>query len=123
MFICRGIRGATTATDNSKDSILSATTELLMELEDTNGIDPDFISAIWLTTSPDLTAEFPAVAARRMGWTQVPLLCGHEMDVPDALPKCIRVLILFNTEKSSQEITHIYLREAVNLRKRGTSDT
>ena len=123
MFICRGIRGATTASDNSKNAILSATTELLTELEQTNGIDPDFIAGIWLTTSPDLNAEFPAVAARTMGWTQVPLLCGHEMNVPDALSKCIRVLILFNTEKSSQEINHVYLREAVNLRKRGTSDT
>ena len=70
----------------------------------------------------DINAEFPAVAARHIGWTQVALMCGHEMDVPDAQPRCIRVLVLLNTEKSQSDIQNVYLREAVNLRSRGIND-
>ena len=118
-FMCRGIRGAITAESNTKENILAATTELLKELVEVNNVDKNDVAALFLTTSPDLNAEFPAVAARQMGWELVPLLCGHEMAVPDSLGKCIRVLILINTEKRPDEINHIYLRDAVNLRKRG----
>ena len=77
---------------------------------------------MFFTTTRDINAEFPAVAARHIGWTQVALMCGHEMDVPDAQPRCIRVLVLLNTEKSQSDIQNVYLREAVNLRSRGIND-
>jgi chorismate mutase len=122
MLVCRGIRGATTAEDNTKEAILSATRELLERLVEANGIKEEQIAAAFFTTTQDLNAEFPAVAARQMGWSNVALLCGHEMAVPDGLPRCIRVLILVNTDKGPQELTHIYLREARNLRSRGMGD-
>lgn len=119
-MLCRGIRGATTATANTKEAILEATAELLQELTAANDIDPDYIAGVWLTTTPDLNVEFPAVAARTvMGWTQAALISGHEMAVPDATERCIRVLILVNTEKRPEEINFVYLRGAVNLRNRG----
>ena len=120
-LMCRGIRGATTAEANTQQAILGATRELLEGLVTANTINPEDVAALFLTTSPDLNAEFPAVAARQMGWTQVALLCSHEMRVPDGLGKCIRALILVNTEKRPDELEHIYLRGAVNLRNRGTT--
>lgn len=116
---CRGIRGATTADANTKEAILKATSELLGELAKANSFKLEDVAAVLLTTSPDLNAEFPAVAARQMGWDSVALLCGHEMAVPDATPGCIRVLILVNTEKRPQELVHLYLKGAKNLRSRG----
>ena len=119
----RGIRGATTADANTREAILDATRELLEGLVDANGIVADDIAAVHLTTTRDLNAAFPAVAARKyMGWDYVALMCGHEMDVPDAQPRCIRVLILVNTDKSPREITNIYLRDAVNLRDRAVGE-
>ena len=119
----RGIRGATTAVANTKEAILEATGELLRRLVDANDVEPDDVAAVTFTTTRDLNAEFPAVAAReQMGWEYVALMCGHEMDVPDAQPHCIRVLMLVNTEKSAQEISNVYLRGAVNLRDRGVGD-
>ncbi len=115
----RGIRGATTATGNTREAILEATKELLEKLIEANDIALDDIAAAILTTTPDLNAEFPAVAARQMGWTYVPLLCGHEMNIPDAQPRCIRALILVNTDKTPQDIVPVYLRDAINLRARG----
>ena len=116
---CRGIRGATTVTENTKDAILSGTTELLERLVDENDIQREQLAAAIFTTTRDLNAEFPAVAARQLGWTDVALLCSHEMDVPNALPSCIRVLLLVNTDKSPQELVNLYLRGAKNLRSRG----
>ena len=116
---CRGIRGATTVTENTRDAILSGTTELLERLVEENGIQREQLAAAIFTTTRDLNAEFPAVAARQMGWTDVALLCSHEMDVPNALPSCIRVLLLVNTTKSPQELVNLYLRGAKNLRSRG----
>ena len=118
-LVCRGIRGATTVTENTKDAILSGTTELLERLVDENGIQREQLAAAIFTTTWDLNAEFPAVAARQLGWTDVALLCSHEMDVPNALPSCIRVLLLVNTDKSPQDLANVYLREAKNLRSRG----
>ena len=115
----RGIRGATTATENTKESILETTTELLLELIRSNQIQTDDIAFAYFSTTSDLTAEFPTVAARRLGWEFVALMNGHEMQVPDAQPQCIRVLIVVNTEKSAQEIVNVYLRNAKNLRARG----
>ncbi|MCH8206370.1 MAG: chorismate mutase [Chloroflexi bacterium] len=115
----RGIRGATTADSNTRDSILDATSEMLARLVEANDLAVDDVAAAHFTTTRDLNAEFPAVAARRMGWNDVALLCGHEMAVPDAQARCIRVLVLVNTEKSPQELSNVYLRGAVNLKARG----
>ncbi len=115
----RGIRGATTAEDNSKQAIVSATKEMLERLVEANDLDVDDVASAVFSTTPDLTAEFPAVAARQIGWTYVALMCGHEMAVPDAQDRCIRVLVLVNTDKSARELTNVYLRDAANLRARG----
>jgi chorismate mutase len=113
----RGVRGATTVPANTRDAILDATAELLDEMVAVNGIDVDDLAAIHFTTSPDLNVEFPAVAAReRLGWDYVPLMNGHEMGRPGALTRCIRILMLWNTEKAQRDIRHVYLREAVALR-------
>ena len=118
----RGIRGATTADSNTQEAIVRSTVELLQELIKANDIVVDDIVAAIFTTTTDLNAEFPAVAARRIGWKHVALLCSHEMNVPDAQSHCIRVLILVNTDKPAKEITNLYLKEAANLRDRGTQD-
>ena len=118
MMRVRGVRGATTAGANERGAIIDATEELLRKMVDENGIDPEDLAAVQFTTSPDLVAEFPAVAAReRLGWVYVPLLNSHEMSVSHAQARCIRALMLWNTEKSQREVRHVYLRDAVNLRK------
>lgn len=119
----RGVRGATTVTKNTKEEILDATRELLTAMVEANDILNDDIASAWLTTTPDVYAEFPAVAARLLGWTQVPLMNSHEMSVPGMLPMCIRVLLHLNTEKGPHDIRHIYLREASRLRPDLTSST
>ena len=116
---CRGIRGATTVESNTKEAIVAGTKELLHELIEANDIQQEQVATVIFTTTRDLNAEFPAVAARQIGWTDVALLCSHEMDVPDALPSCIRILLLVNTERPPQELSNVYLRGAVNLRARG----
>ena len=113
---CRGIRGATTADSNTPEAILQATTELLTELMQANGLRVEDVASAFFSTTRDLNAEFPAVAANRMGWTDVALLCGHEMDVPGSLAMCLRVLLHVNTEKEPHEIRHVYLRGAKVLR-------
>ena len=114
---CRGIRGAITVSANTRKSILAATKKLLLKMAEANKIEADDIGAILFTTTPDLDAEFPAAASRELGWPpNLALLCGHEMSVPDALPRCLRVLMLVNTEMGSDEITHVYLGEAKNLK-------
>ncbi|HEY7034822.1 MAG TPA: chorismate mutase [Thermomicrobiales bacterium] len=113
---CRGIRGATTAIANTAEDILEATDELMRVLIHLNDLEPeDVVSAIF-TTTPDLTATFPALAARNIGWTEVPLICSHEMNVPGSLQKAVRVLLHVNTIKSPQEIRHVYLKDAQQLR-------
>ena len=113
---CRGIRGAITVPDNTRDAIVTASKELLQEMIVANEVSIDDIAGILLTTTPDLNAEFPAAAARELGWSQVALICGHEMNVPGSLPQCLRILMLINTEKQAKDIVHIYLREAKQLR-------
>ena len=113
---CRGIRGATTIESNTAEDILEATTDLLEALIRLNAIVPeDVVSAIF-TTTPELTASFPAMAARGLGWTEVPLLCAHEMNVPGALGGVVRILLHINTDRTPSEIRHVYLREARALR-------
>lgn len=112
----RGVRGAITVTENSVDQVESATTELLHAMVDANQIDPADIASCWLTTTSDVNATFPAVAARKLGWLDVPLLCAHEMDVPGSLGYCIRIMFHWNTEKVQSAISHIYLKDAISLR-------
>ncbi len=113
----RGVKGATTTTGTTAEDVLVATEQLLKTLIDENGIDQDDVASVQFTTSPDLIAEFPAVAAReRIGWNDVPLMCGHEMARPGALSQCIRILILWNTDKAQNEVMHAYLNEAAKLR-------
>jgi chorismate mutase len=113
---CRGVRGATTADANTREEILKATRQLLALMIRRNGIEPEDVGSALFTTSPDLNAEFPALAARQIGWLDVPLMCGHEMNVPGAISRCIRVLLNWNTDKPQREITHIYIKNAVQLR-------
>jgi len=117
--LCRGIRGAITAEANTREAIVDATTELLQALVKANDLEPSSIAAAFFTTTQDLNAEFPALAARKMGWTNVALMCAHEMAVPDGLPMCIRVMLLVNTDKRPEELVPVYLKGAKNLRSRG----
>ena len=113
---CRGIRGATIAEENTEEAILEATTELLEHLIRVNDIKPEYIAYAMFTTTVDLNAEYPAVAARKLGWGDNALLCGHEMNVPKGLKKVIRVMVLINTDKDIKDIKHIYMKEARQLR-------
>ncbi|NLS92918.1 MAG: chorismate mutase [Planctomycetaceae bacterium] len=113
---CRGVRGATTADANNSDAILKATRELLALMIRRNGIEADDVASAIFTTTLDLDAEFPALAARQLHWSSVALMCLHELGVPDSLERCIRILIHWNTDKPADEIQHIYIKGAVNLR-------
>lgn len=123
MNFVRGIRGATTTDSNTSSGIISSTKELLTAMVGSNDIDIGDIAAIYFTTTPDLDAEFPPLAARQMGWESVALINSIEMDVPGAQPRCIRILILVNTKKSQKEIEFVYLKDAVSLRKRGVDNS
>jgi len=117
----RGIRGATTADRNDAEAIVEATGELLTELIRLNEIDAEEVAFAYFTTTSDLDAEFPALAARRLGWIDVPLLCGQELAVrmpnPRGIGQCVRVVILYNTEKRQKEMRHVYLRGAQAIRR------
>lgn len=113
---CRGVRGATTVPANEREEILTATRQLLALLIRRNGIEREDIASVIFTVTKDLDAEFPALAARQLGWSGVPLLCGYEISVPGSLPNCIRVLVHWNTEKRAAEIHHVYARDAERLR-------
>jgi chorismate mutase len=115
-MLVRGFRGATTVDANTREEILDATAELLEELVRANDIQRDHVASIIFTTTPDLNAEFPAVAARAAGWTDIALMCGHEMGVPGSLPRCVRILMHVNTELAVDQVKHIYLRGARALR-------
>lgn len=118
---CRGIRGATTVDGNSREAILAATDELLRKMIAANGLEPEEVACAFFTTTSDLDAEFPAAAARQLGWSNVALMCSKEMDVPGSLRRCLRVLVLYNTEKSASDIVHVYIRGATEL-KAGASN-
>lgn len=113
---CRGVRGATTADGNTREDILDATRQLVALMIRQNDMQPEDVCSAIFSTTPDLDAEFPALAARQLGWLEVPLLCSHEIAVPGSLPHCIRVLVNWNTEKTQKDITHIYIKDAVKLR-------
>jgi chorismate mutase len=116
MWSCRAIKGATTADSNTAEDILEATTELMRTITALNEIGPADLVSVFFTTTRDLNATFPAVAARELGLGDAPLMCAHEMDVPGALDKVVRVLVHINTTKRADEIKHVYLKRAVELR-------
>jgi chorismate mutase len=113
---CRGVRGATTAEANTSPEILKATLQLLALMIRENDIRPEDVASAIFTTTPDLDAEFPALAARQLGWFNVALMCGHELQVPGALGRCIRLLLHWNTEKPADEVVHVYIKGASKLR-------
>lgn len=112
----RGVRGATTADANTPEAITEAVMELMVELLRANDIDEEDIASVFFTSTPDLTAAFPAIGARKVGLSKVALLGMIEIDVPDAVKQCVRVLIHWNTEKSLDDLVHVYLKGAVVLR-------
>ena len=113
---CRGVRGAITVDENSREAILTGTRQLLALMIRRNGIAAEDVASAIFSVTPDLHAEFPALAARQLGWFDVPLLCTNEIAVPDSLPRCVRILVNWNTDRPQKEIAHIYLREAITLR-------
>ena len=114
----RGIRGATTVSANTREAILDATLELLTAIIDANGVRREDVASVFFSATPDLNADFPAVAAREhMGWTDIALMCGHEMDVPGSLSMCLRILMHVNTPKAASELKFVYLRGAEVLRR------
>ena len=113
----RGIRGATTVESNTREAILEAAGELLGEIIRANDIKTEDVASAYFSTTTDLNAEFPAVVARRdFGWTNIALMCGHEMDVPGSLRMCLRIMMHVNTETPQTEVCHVYLRGATVLR-------
>ena len=113
---CRGVRGATTADANTSEAILEATRQLLALMIRQNGIEPEDVASAIFTTTPDLTAEFPALAARQLGWLHVALMCGHELEVPGSLRRCVRILLHWNTDLPADQVVHVYIKEAAKLR-------
>jgi chorismate mutase len=113
---CRGVRGATTVEENTKGAIVEATRELLDRLVAANDINPEDVGSIFFTATPDLDAEFPAVAARQLGWSDAAMLCAHEMGVPGSMPMCLRIMIHWNTTRAAADIKHVYIRGAQGLR-------
>lgn len=116
VLACRGVRGATTVDSNDPEAILEATRELLYIMIRANSMHADDVASALFTTTQDIDATYPALAARQLGWYDVALMCGHEMGVPNGLQRCIRILIHWNTIRTPQEIVHVYLRDARNLR-------
>ena len=112
----RGVRGATVARENTREAILTATREMLERLVEANEMQAEDIASAFFSTTRDLNADYPAIAARQIGWTDTALMCMHEMDVPRGLPMCIRVMVHWNTDKRASEIAHVYINGAEVLR-------
>jgi len=113
---CRGVRGAVCTDANDPHAIVDATRTLLQSIVENNSIQREDVASIVFTATRDLDAAYPALGARKMGWTDVPLLCVQEMAVEGSLSQCIRVLLLWNTELAQDQIRHVYLGEARQLR-------
>lgn len=114
--VCRGVRGATTADSNTSEHILQAARQLLALMIRQNGIEPEDVASAIFTVTRDLDAEFPALAARQLGWMNTALMCSYEISVPGSLGRCIRVLVHWNTAKAADEIAHVYIKDAARLR-------
>ncbi|GAP09335.1 chorismate mutase [Bellilinea caldifistulae] len=116
-MVVRGIRGAVTVENDQPEAVLAATRRLLQAIQQANpGFEPAEAASMVFTVTPDLTSAFPAEAARQLGWTEVPMMCAQEIPVPDALPRCIRVLIHWNCDLPQSAVRHVYLGEAARLR-------
>ena len=115
-LMCRGVRGATTVESNDRDEILTATRQLLAMMIRLNEIRATDVASPIFSCTHDLNAEFPALAARQLGWLDVPLICTHEVNVPGSLPCCIRILLHWNTTKPQNDIQHVYIKGATKLR-------
>ncbi len=113
----RGIRGATTVASNEREEIIEQVTELLSAMVTENNIQTEDIGAVIFSSTPDINAAFPAAGARAMGWTEVPLFGTLEIDNPAGVPRCIRVLILWNTDLAQNDVKHIYLKGSAVLRQ------
>ena len=116
MSYIRGIRGAISVSKNTKNEMISSAMTLLREMAGLNKIKVEDIASVIFSVTKDLNAEFPAIAARKLGWKTTPLLCTYEVDVPGSLPKCIRVLMLVNSGKSQSSMKYVYLKNAKKLR-------
>jgi len=114
--VCRGVRGATTADSNTSEDILRAARQLLALMIRQNGIEPEDVASAIFTVTRDLDAEFPALAARQLGWMNTALMCSYEVSVPGSLGRCVRVLVHWNTSKTPDEIVHVYIKDAARLR-------
>jgi chorismate mutase len=112
----RAIRGAVQVAANERTAVLAGTTELVCEVMARNGLTPDDVISVLFTTTPDLTAEFPALAARKLGFQDVPLLCASEIDVPGAMPRVVRLMMHVDTPRPRSELNHVYLGGAASLR-------
>lgn len=110
------VRGAVQVDADDREQILAATAELVTEVMSRNALTTDDVISVIFTATPDLTAEFPALAARKLGFHEVPLLCASEIDVPHALPRVIRLMAHIATDRPRSEIQHVYLRGAIALR-------
>jgi chorismate mutase len=118
MFVAvRAVRGAIQVDSNAREAILDGTTQLIKEVLARNELSLDDLISVVFTATPDLTAEFPAYAARQLGFTDVPLLCATEIDVPGAMPRVLRLLAHFETERSRSAVHHVYLGGAAELRR------
>jgi chorismate mutase len=113
---CRAIRGAITVETDSADAILAATRELLARIVEANGVEIEDVASAFFTATPDLAAAFPAQAARQLGWQHVALLDAQAIPVPGSLPRCVRVLVHWNTDRPQAAIRHVYVGEAAVLR-------
>ncbi|HEY2422409.1 MAG TPA: chorismate mutase [Neobacillus sp.] len=113
----RGVRGAITVSGNTEEAVISATEELAAKMKELNQILPNSVASVFISTTEDVNAAFPAKALRKFeGWTYVPVMCMREMPVPNSLKMCIRIMMHVDTDKSQEEIVHVYLREATVLR-------
>jgi chorismate mutase len=112
----RAIRGAVQVDGNDRQAILDGTTELVTSVMSRNGLSADDVISVIFTATPDLTAEFPALAARKLGFQEVPLLCCTELAVPGSMPRVVRLMMHVETSMSRSEIQHVYLRGAAALR-------
>ena len=112
----RAIRGAVQVDANERDAMLEATTELVSEVMTRNGLTTDDVISVLFTATPDLTAAFPALAARKLGFTEVPLMCASEIAVPEGMPRVVRLMAHVETDRPRSELQHVYLRGAQALR-------
>ncbi len=123
MAACVGIRGATRVDENTDVAIYAATRELLTDVIEANSLEEDNVAAVYFTVTPDLNAAFPAAAARQLGWNSTALMCATEIPVPGSLSRCVRIMVLYNTEKSKQDIVNVYLHGTETLRMHGLDAT